>query len=204
MDDFGIGDGKLVSSRVQVPGSSRNKHFARRRRRVAHCVVEPRDRGAARGQHKPFIEHGIDVFGAALGGEPIAHTRPGGAQLRGDDLRHPSRVSLAALSLGNNRRNDVVLADREKSVELTRARRRVPRAGAADGELEGEKKGRCPDPLEESAPTRRCRRFGLCVDLFDVHGRTLIDVREHSRRRQSPRGFADKFRIGKDYRSSLS
>ena len=97
--------------------------------------------------------------GAALGGEPISHPRPGGAQLRGDDLRHPSRVPLATLSLSNDRRNDVVLADRKKGVELTRARRRFLRAGAADRELEGEKKGGCTDPLEEGAPARLTWRW---------------------------------------------
>ena len=62
MRDFGFGDGKLVRSRAQLPRSGRDKHFPRRRRRVTHCAVETRDRRAPRGQDKPFVEHGIDVF----------------------------------------------------------------------------------------------------------------------------------------------
>jgi hypothetical protein len=154
MRDFGLSDGKLVGSDAQSLCRGRNKHFARRRGRMTHCAVEARDRRASRSQDQPLVEHGIDVVFAALGRELISHPRPGGAQFRGDDLSHAGGVSLSTLGLSNDRRDDVVLADRKKCVELPRARQRFLRAGASDRDLEREKESGRTNPLEERTPTR--------------------------------------------------
>ena len=118
MRHFGFRDGQVVRTDPQLLRRSGDEHLPRRRRGLTHGAIEAWDRRAPGGQDEPFVEHRIDVFWPSFRREPISHPRPSGTQLGSDDLRHTGRVSLTTLGLRNDRRDDVVLTDSKKGVEL--------------------------------------------------------------------------------------
>ncbi len=115
---FGFRYGQVVGTGPQLLCRSGDEHLPRRRCGLAHCAIEAWDRRTPCGQDEPLVEHWIDVFRPSFRCEPVSHLGPSGPQFGSDNLGHARRVALTTLGLRKDRRDDVVLTDSKKGVEL--------------------------------------------------------------------------------------